>query len=225
MLTGGSPHAHDFDSIGAALDELLRARGHVVERADHPDTAARRLDRGAVDALVIDGLWWNMLDDAYEPWRSHAYATPSSTRASIAGFVAGGGGLVALHTTSICFDDWAQWGAIVGGSWQWGVSSHPPLGSVSAAVVGDHPVVAGLPGTFELVDEVYGDLALEPGIETLVVARRHPDDADQPVVWTHRYGAGRVVGDGFGHDVDSIVDPVHARLIAQSVGWVVGADR
>jgi hypothetical protein len=225
VLTGGSPHAHDFDAIGAALATLLRTHGHDVERLDSPDDAADRLDRGGVDALVIDGLWWQMLDDVYEPWRAHAYVTPPSTRASIDGFVAGGGGLVALHTTPICFDDWPEWGDIVGGAWRWGVSSHPPLGPVNAAIIGDHRVVAGLPASIDLVDEVYGDLAVSAGVETLAVARRTPDDQDQPVVWTHRYGAGRVVFDGFGHDAASIVDHVHSRLIEQSVDWVVGADR
>lgn len=225
VLTGGSPHAHDFGAIGAALGSLLHAHGYDVERVDNPDDAAGRLDRGDVDALVIDGLWWQMLDDVYEPWRSHAYVTPPPTRASIEGFVARGGGLVALHTTPICFDDWAEWGDIVGGAWQWGVSSHPPLGPVTASIVGDHRVVAGLPRSVDLVDEVYGDLAVSPGVETLAVARRTPDDQDQPVVWAHRYGAGRVVFDGFGHDVDSIANPVHTRLIEQSVDWVVGAGR
>lgn len=225
VLTGGSPHAHDFESIGVALAELVRARGHAVERVAHPDAAGAMLDRGDVDALVIEGLWWRMLDDIYEPWRAHAYVTPAATRASFDTFVAGGGGLVALHTTPICFDDWPEWGDIVGGSWRWGVSSHPPIGPVSATVRGGHDVVAGLPGKIDLVDEVYGDLALAPGIDTLAVARRNADDADQPVVWTHRYGDGRVVFDAFGHDADSLTEPAHARLIGQSVDWVLGGDR
>lgn len=221
MLTGGSPHAHDFERIGVALDDLLSARGDRTVRAANPDDAAALLDRGDVDVLVIDGLWWQMLDDVYEPWRAHAHVTAPSTRSSIQGFVGHGGGLVAMHTTPICFDDWPEWGDIVGGAWQWGVSSHPPAGPVSASVVADHPVVDGL-DTIELVDEIYGDLALAPGIETLAVARRHADDEDQPVVWTHRFGDGRVVFDGFGHDVASITAPDHARLIGQAVDWVSG---
>lgn len=224
VLTGGSPHAHDFDSIGSALDDLLRAHGFVVERSDHPDTAATSLDRGGVDVLVVDGLWWQMLDDRYEPWRDHAYVTPASTKRSIERFVDAGGGLVALHTTTICFDDWADWGDIVGGSWHWGVSSHPPLGPVSATITGDHPVVAGLPHTIELIDEIYGDLTVSPDIEVLAVARRTSDDDEQPVVWAHRFGSGRVVFDGFGHDAAAIAHPQNSRLITQAVHWTSAGD-
>ena len=221
LLTGGTPHAHDFGTIGDALDRLLEEGGHDVIRAGHPDEAADVVLAGRTDALVVHGLWWQMHGDAYEPWRAHAYSTPASTRDALDGFVRGGGGLVALHTAPICFDDWPGWGDVVGGSWRWGTSSHPPLGPVSARVVADHPVVAGVAPTIELVDEVYGDLDLREGIEPLAVARRTETDADQPVVWAYRWGDGRVVFDGFGHDEASIVHGDNARMILQAVDWVV----
>jgi len=34
--------------------------------------------------------------------------------------IEGGGGLLALHTAVICFDDWAGWKALLGGQWRWG---------------------------------------------------------------------------------------------------------
>lgn len=220
LLTGGSPHAHDFPAIGASLGTVLSAAGHDVVRVGHPDEAADRLVGGQHDVLVVHGLWWRMLDDVYEPWREFAYSTPPSTRETIEGFVRGGGGLLALHTAPICFDDWPGWGDIVGGSWHWGISSHPPVGPVSARIVSDHPVVAGLSSTIELVDEVYGDLDVRDGTETLALAKRSDGDAGQPVVWTYRCGDGRVVFDGFGHDDTSIADADHARLIRQAVDWV-----
>ncbi len=220
LLTGGSPHAHDVAAIGTALDRVLSGAGHEITRVSHPDEAADLLRDAQHDVLVVHGLWWRMLDDAYEPWREFAYSTPSSTRETIDGFVRGGGGLLALHTAPICFDDWPGWGDIVGGSWQWGISSHPPVGPVSARIAADHPVVAGLSSTIGLVDEVYGDLDVRDGIEPLVVAQRTDSDADQPVVWTYRCGDGRVVFDGFGHDETSIAHSDNARLIVQAVDWV-----
>ena len=220
LLTGGSPHAHDFSAIGDALEGLLVERGHEVARAGHPDEAADVLRAGRTDVLVVHGLWWQMRGEAYDPWREHAYSTPPSTRDALGGFVRSGGGLVALHTAPICFDDWAGWGDVVGGSWQWGTSSHPPLGAVSAQIVADHPVVVGVTPMIELVDEVYGDLDLREEIEPLAIARRTEDDADQPVVWAHQWGDGRVVFDGFGHDVASIVHTDNARTILQAIDWV-----
>jgi hypothetical protein len=227
VLAGGSPHAHDFVATGAALTELCTDLGHTARSIDDPDAAAAILASppDAPDALVVDGLWWRMLGEVYDPWRAdHSYSTPPNTRDALSSFVRRGGGLLAVHTSPICFDDWPEWGDVVGGAWQWGVSSHPPAGPVRARVVAEHPVTAGLPCEIELVDEVYGDMSLRDDVEVLAVARRDPGDDEQPVVWTHRYGAGRVVFDGFGHDVASIHDPTHARLLAQALAWVLEAD-
>jgi hypothetical protein len=226
VLAGGSPHAHDFAASGAALVELFTDAGHVVRLVDDPDAAAAVLasPTEAPDALVVDGLWWRMLGDGYDRWRGeHAYSPPSSTREALTSFVRGGGGLVAVHTAPICFDDWPEWGEVVGGRWRWGVSSHPPVGAVRARLVVDHPVVAGLPDEIDLHDEVYGDLAVG-NVEVLAVAKRHAADVDQPVVWVHRYGRGRVACDAFGHDEASLRDKNHSRLLGQALAWVVEAD-
>ncbi len=225
VLAGGSPHAHDFDATGRALVELATRHGHTAELVDDPDVAARRLtdDEHAVDVLVVDGLWWRMEGDAYDRWReAHAYSPPAATRAAITDFVESGGGLVAIHTAPICFDDWPGWGDIVGGAWRWGVSSHPPRGPVTASIVADHPVVVDCPAQLHLVDEVYGDLDVRDDVEVLAVARRGPDDDEQPVVWAHRFGRGRVVFDGFGHGVDSVEHPDNERLVARAIEWVGG---
>ncbi len=228
VLAGGAPHAHDFAASGAALVSLVESLGHHVELVDDPDAAAARLRQrsSSIAALVVLGLWWRMQGEAYVRWRdAHAYSPPASTQAALTGFVREGGGLVAVHTAPICFDDWTEWGDIVGGAWRWGVSSHPPYGPVTAEIVGAHPVVEGLPARIELDDEVYGDLAVSDDVEVLAVAKRHADDADQPVVWAHRFGDGRVVFDGFGHDARSIEHPANARILGQAVTWVIGGGR
>jgi len=225
VLAGGVPHAHDFLAIGDSIAELIRRddrHADVVEVVDHPDHLVELLANGT-DVLVVDALFWRMVGDAYGPWRERwAYSPPEVTRDAITEFVGNGGGLVALHTTAICFDDWPEWGDIVGGSWRWGVSSHPPFGAVEARVVADHPVIAGVGATFALHDEVYGDLFVRPEVDVLAVAKRTADDADQPVLWAHRYGRGRVVYNGFGHDVASIEHPVNAQILTQAINWVRG---
>lgn len=223
VLAGGSPHAHDFDACGAALGELIDGLGHDVRVVGDPDDAAAILDDDPPDALVIDGLWWRMQGALYDRWRAaYAYSTPETTQRCLAEFVRGGGGLLALHAAVICFDDWPEWGDVVGGSWQWGVSSHPPRGEVAARIVARHPVVDELGGELRLVDEIYGDLDVRSDIEVLAVAQRHADDDEQPVVWTHRFGHGRVVFDGFGHDEASIRHEGNAALIGAAITWITG---
>lgn len=224
ILSGGSPHAHDFPAIGAALAALFSAEGHDVLVVDHPESAVMALDEHRAKALVVAGLWWRMLGDSYDRWRGdYAYSPPDTTRGALTGFVENGGGLVAVHTAPICFDDWPGWGKLVGGAWDWGVSSHPPYGPVTARIVATHPVVDGSPTEIALDDEVYGDLRVADDVTTLAVARRAPDDAEQPVVWAHHNGSGRVVFNGFGHDAASIRHPDNARILVQALRWVLEA--
>jgi type 1 glutamine amidotransferase len=220
VLTGGPDHAHDFPSSGAALAAVVGLAGFDVTVVDDPEAAATRLTEGAFAVLVVNALRWRMLDERYRPWREQwGYSPSAAVRDTLSGFVACGGGLVGSHTASICFDDWPGWGELLGGAWDWDRSSHPPLGPAEVRVVATHPVVAGLPRSFTVVDEVYGDQRLQPGIEVLAVSRRTPDDAEQPVVWAHAFGTGRVVYEGFGHDASSLQQPELARLVQQAVRW------
>jgi hypothetical protein len=223
LLTGGPDHAHDFTTSGAALAGVVSGAGFDVTVVDEPDEAAALLGRGRFAVLVVNALRWRMLGPQYDPWRDRwGYSPPESTREALRAFVAGGGGLVGSHTASICFDDWPEWGEVLGGAWVWGTSSHPPFGPAEVRVVGTHPVVEGLPRRFTVVDEVYGDQRLQPDAEVLAVSRRSPDDTDQPVVWTHTFGAGRVVYEGFGHDAASLEQPELSLLVQRAVRWVAG---
>jgi len=225
LLTGGPDYAHDFHASSAALAEVLGGAGVECTVVHHPDEAASMLP-GDFSLLVVNALRWRMLGERYDSMRDEwGYRTPEATREAITSFVASGGGLLGNHTAPICFDDWPEWGDVLGGAWQWGHSSHPPYGDVTARVgspaAATHPIVQGLPAQLELRDEVYGDMAIRPEAEVLMVARRTPDDADQPVVWTHRYGRGRVAFDGFGHDAASLRNDAHATLLRQAARWVM----
>ncbi len=225
VLTGGPDYAHDFTETGPALASIVARTGRDVILVDHPDDIVPLLGDPRVDVLVVNALRWRMLADRYEQWREQwAYTTTSETKEAITTFVRGGGGLVGNHTAPICFDDWPEWSEILGGGWTWDVSSHPPLGPVSASIVETrHPMTRELSPSFTLQDEVYGDLSLGD-VEVLATARRTPDDRDQPVVWTHRYGAGRVAYVCFGHDVTSLRHPDVSTLIERSVDWVTNTD-
>lgn len=224
LLTGGPDYAHDFHASSAALAEVLAGAGVECTVVHHPDEVATLLP-GDFRLLVVNALRWRMLGERYDSMRAEwGYHTPAATREAITSFVAAGGGLLGNHTAPICFDDWPEWGDVLGGSWQWGRSSHPPFGDITARVgspaAAMHPILQGMPSELRLCDEVYGDMAIRPDAEVLMVARRTPDDADQPVVWTHRYGRGRVAYDGFGHDAASLRDEAHATLLRQAANWV-----
>ena len=128
-----------------------------------------------------------------------------------------------MHTASLCFDDWPQWGWALGGAWVWGRSAHPPIGpEVSVGVVGSHPVVDGL-ADFRVVDEVYADLALQPDVEGLLAAPHPGTEAPlHPLLWAREHGGGRVVYDALGHHPPSYEVAEHREVVRRAIRWVTG---
>lgn len=224
VVTGGPPHAHDFVASSSAIATVLTRAGHRVQVRHDVDDAFCALvaggDRPA--AVVVNALLWRMEGEKYDAWRDEwAYSPSAPAREAVTAYVHGGGALVGSHTASICFDDWPGWGELLGGGWVWGTSSHPPVGPVTVHRAADveHPVLSGVPATFDTVDEVYGDQLLHPGTVPLAFAKRHAADADQPVAWVAERGRGRVAYLGLGHDAAAVSSPVPARLLANMVAW------
>jgi type 1 glutamine amidotransferase len=221
VLTGGI--FHPFEEAAPALAALLEPHGIRSTVTQDIEDGLAVLTRGEFDLLTIYALRWRMEgDEKYAPYRDRwAFSLSADGRAAIKNHLAGGGGILGLHTAVICFDDWPEWGSILGGAWEWGQSGHPPLGTATVRIdEADDPIVRGLPD-FKLQDEVYGDLNMEPGVRPIASATA--DKNWHPVLWTRQVGDGRVAFDGLGHDADSINHPVHRRILKRAALWAAGA--
>ena len=216
ILSGGV--GHDFAGSSAALAALLDEVGIQSDITEDIEQGIRRLDH--YDMLTINALRWRMLADKYAPQRAEwAFEISAAAGERLAHFVRNGGPLLALHTASICFDNWPGWREVLGGAWAWDRSWHPPLGPVHAEPVGSDPIVSGLPG-FDLVDEVYTDQSLLPGVEILLSAVPEPGIPAQPIAWKHAYGKGRVFYSGLGHAAGSVSEPTHALMLQRAARWL-----
>ena len=176
-----------------------------------------------------------MLADRYDHVRdANAYTTTSTLRQAISGHVQRGGALLSLHSGCICFDDWPEWGATLGASWDWHTSFHPVLSDH----VGVHDLGSGT--TFTVMDELYHALRVtDAGREVLVTARlaadslieNHPPGGAMgvgewhPVMWRRTHRTGRVVVDTLGHDDRSMSHPAHVEALRSAVRWAVSSQR
>jgi type 1 glutamine amidotransferase len=222
LVTGGI--VHTFETAAPALADVLRAHDIESTITEDIEEGLAGLARGEFDLLTLYALRFSMRDDRYAPHRARwAYSPSAAAREAIEGHLRAGRGLFGVHTASICFDDWPRWQGILGGAWQWGRSGHPPVGQVDVRIVEpDHVLVRGLPD-FALVDEVYGDLALEPDVVPLMRASAAgADRGTHPMLWARNVGHGRVVYDALGHDAASMRHPVHARILARGAVWALG---
>jgi hypothetical protein len=220
ILIGGI--FHDFADSAGALARVLGAAGFASEVTEDVDGALGALPQWKEPPLVVlNALRWGMSQhEKYEPYRARwALAASPAMRHGLESHLARGGGLLGLHTASICFDDWPQWPGLLGAGWQWGRSHHPPPAParVTLAPV-EHPITRG-GASFEVVDEVYHELAVAADAQPLWSAQAAGDAAPLPVAWARRHGAGRVVYDALGHDAASVGQPAHARLLARAAAW------
>ncbi|MDA0633430.1 ThuA domain-containing protein [Nonomuraea sp. MCN248] len=223
VLSGGL--THDFPATTACLTELLAGQGLEAEVHIAVDAALHALPGAAL--LVVNALRWTMTGPGtparYRELAGAEGASPSeSARAALAAHLEAGGGVLGLHTASICFDDWPEWGRTLGGAWAWGRSHHPPIGpAVEVRPEGGHELVDGL-DPFTLVDEVYGDLDLAPGIVPLLTARQPSGPGAgprRPLLWAREHGGGRVVYDALGHHPPSYEVPEHREILRRAIRW------
>ncbi|GGO76957.1 ThuA domain-containing protein [Nonomuraea cavernae] len=211
ILSGGL--FHDFDATSSALAQVLAEVGIESEITD--DIAGALSEPSEVQLITVNALRWQMgLDrfaDLRDEWR---FELPAQARTTLLDHLDRGGGLLGMHTASICFDDWQGWPRVLGGSWSWPASHHPPLGWTGVRVLGGHPVVEGL-RDFDLVDEVYSDLRVLPDVRPLASSN------GQPLVWARSVRRGRVLYDALGHDTRSYDNEIHRTLLQRAALWLL----
>ena len=218
VLSGGFTKDHDFATTESLLT-LLGAVGLDCETETDVEAGLARLGSdGGVDLVVTNVLRWSMGAEAYAPYRQEFAFSPSAgARAEMRAHLGRGGGLLALHTSVISFDDWPEWGGLLGGQWVWGRSTHPPVQPLEIEVAAGTGPLPVEPGRFEVVDELYHGLELAADADVLAWGRA--GDLRAPVVWVRREGPGRVCTDVLGHDRRSYASPSHAAIVRAAAGW------
>lgn len=222
LITGG--WAHPFDSAAPVLadivDSTFGGRMHSTVVWDLPD-ARDALAIEDFDLITVFACWFTMRDPRYsaEQRATWARSIDQGLRDLLLAHRDAGRPLFAVHTATICFDEWPQWGEWLGGQWDWEASYHPPIGDVALTTGTNHPIVSGV-SNFTVVDECYSKLNISPLVLRLAEGRTKHHDAAECLLWCKDDG-GRVVYDALGHDVTSLRSDAHQRLIRHAVAWLL----
>ena len=114
ILTGGINH--DFLDTANAIAEVLAEDNIQSVVTDNLVDGFDQLKRLSFDLVTMFTLRWRMLDDdKYIPHRTEwAYEIQQRDRQTLTEHIARGGGLLGLHTASICFDTWPEWPELLG---------------------------------------------------------------------------------------------------------------
>lgn len=220
ILSGG--WAHNFEKsvphVVETLDEVGFASDVVFDISD----SIKLLETKTYDLITVLACWFQMQDPRYSQQNREIWsrATSQRWRETMLRHKNSGTGLLAMHTATICFDDWSEWPKWVGGSWDWQKSSHPPLGELSVAPCADHVIAAGVE-SFSIRDEMYSNLLRDDSSQ--VILQSTDGKSTQPTLWVSESKPGRVVYNALGHDLVSVAHLTHRQLIKRSALWACRA--
>jgi uncharacterized protein len=151
---------------------------------------------------------------------------PLPNRSALKRFVRDGGALIGTHSASDTFHSWPAFETLLGAEF----ARHGALQAGRLIVEDRNSFTRGLPSSFRLTDEFY-EFASPVPRGTRVLVRLDPDSvpdemgSDLPLIWTRRYGRGRVFYDALGHPPESWHDPVNSRILARGVAWAMAGRR
>ncbi|MHB8523131.1 MAG: ThuA domain-containing protein [Limisphaerales bacterium] len=205
VLIVGGGSSHDFNRWFNQADvATLQAAGANASYTDQPAAISAALPN--LDVLYLSNN---------QPMRD------PQLRRGIFDFESSGHGLLLVHPA--LWYNWNDWPAynrvLVGG----GARSHDRYGEFEVTVVdAKHPVMAGVPKTFRVSDELYHferDAAGSP-MHVLAEGRNLSTGKTYPIAWTIECPKGRIVCLTLGHDGNAHDHPAYQTILRNSLRWL-----
>ena len=213
LIVQGGWDGHEPRQVSELFRQVLEREGFGVTVSDRLESLEDPALLGRIDLLVPI---WTMGEIG------------SDQVAAVSDAVARGVGMAGCHG-GMCdaFRNSTLWQFITGGNWV----AHPGGGGTDYIVnirTSSSGITDGIED-FSVSSEQYY-LHVDPAVEVLATTRFPVADGphaangavDMPVVWTKRWGAGRVFYNSLGHHADVIAEPVPLELMRRGFLWAAG---
>jgi uncharacterized protein len=217
---------HDWRSVTPFLRKALEDTGkfevRVVEefRGAGPETLA------PYDLVVTN----------YDDKRQPALRWGERAENAFLDFARSGKGVVIFHFATAAFEGWTEYEKLCAGNWRPNNGHHSAGHDFTVDIKdSDHPITRGLKKSFlQPKDELYANLAWQPAGAYHVLATawdehklyggkaRQPipgDGIHQPMLWTVKYGNGRVFATALGHDAPAVQTPGFLVTFTRGAEW------
>lgn len=218
---------HDWRTTTPFLKKCLTESGRFDVRVVEEPAGTTAATLAGYDVLVLDynGARWG-----------------EATEKAVEEFVRSGKGMVAVHAASYAFGGlevlgdshkrtgiveppWPEYAKMTGARWTLDPKTgHGPRRAFTVKFTNrEHPITRGLGESFVISDELYRNFAFEPGIDVLATAFDDPKFSgtgkDEPLLWTVRYGRGRVFHTALGHDLSAMREPGFIDTFVRGAEW------
>lgn len=208
VLGGGLNTRHLFAHNSGMLCDRLRYGGLAACTYTEDLDALRSESLSRFDVLMIYG------------WRGTKYGGSierEHQKRGLIEFLRRGGGLVVVHIGNGSFDDWEEFGQIIGRVWTTGTSTHTSYKEFQVHIKArSHPIFQGL-DDFLIADELYQRLVPKAEIEVLATAKEA--GRDEPMAWTREYLGARVFYTALGDSPESWNNENFLQILAGAVQW------
>lgn len=208
LIIQGGYQPHRPKEIAEILAELLRQENFEVEISDTLDILLDREKLMRTDLIVPD---WTLGAITQEQLRSFL------------GAVRGGTGVAGMHGgMGDAFRCEIEYQLMVGGQF----AAHPGGADVTYVVHicnRDHPIMAGIRDFIVTSEQYY--MLVDPANEVLATTlfKVHAPEVWRevvmPVVWTKKYGKGRIFYCSLGHSLDVVTKPEVLTIMKRGMVW------
>lgn len=217
LIVWGGWDGHEPKPVAEVLGEQLSAKGFEVELSDTLDAFKDAEKLLSLNLIVPVWTMGKITGEQLNP---------------VAAAVKAGVGIGGCHG-GMCdsFREATEWQFITGGQWV----SHPGNSGVTYTVKvtqSDHFIMQGT-SDFQVTSEQYY-LHTDPANKVLATTRFPSPGADgphatngevdMPVVWTKRYGQGRVFYSSIGHNAATVREPDPLRILVRGLLWAANAE-
>ena len=203
LIVGGGTY-HDFQRwFNLADKKLLESSDVIVDYTEK--TSDMKETIAGVDVLYLSNN---------KPFEDQA------SKDAIVQHLNEGKGMLLVHSALwYSWRDWPEFNRDLAGG---GARGHDRLGPFTVDVVDEeHPVMKGVPVTFEITDELYYQKVdpRGPGIEVLATAYSKIKNDHYPSVFIIKHPKARVVGITLGHDGQSHSHEAYQTILKNALKW------
>jgi uncharacterized protein len=203
VLIVGGGSSHDFNRWFNQADSATLASSAKVKYTEDISTVLPALKD--IDVLYLSN--------------NQQMPDPELRKAIFAHADAGKGMLLVHPALWYNWKDWPEYNRVLLGG---GSRSHDKFGEFEVTVQETgHPIMAGVPTTFKITDELYHDQRDPQGtpIQVLATGTSPTTGKTFPVAWITKYPKGRIVCLTLGHDGKAHEHPAYKTILKNSLAW------
>ncbi len=224
IITG--QNGHDWRSVTPVLRKALEDTGRFEVRIVEEFRGASAETLAPYDLVIVN----------YYERRKPDLRWGERADSAFLNFLKAGKGVVIYHFSVAAFEGWTEYEKICAGNWRPNNGHHSAAHDFKVEIKdADHPITKGVKKEFmQPKDELYANLKWQPEGTYHVLATAWDDHAlyagkarqpipgpglNHPMLWTTKYGDGRVFTTALGHDAPAVSTPAFIVTFTRGAEW------